>query len=65
MNKPYCCGSCSYSERVNPEERRCKKDGHIFDDTLAVLIESRDRNCPLDSKEGCGINDKRAAQTAD
>lgn len=64
MNKPYCCGSCSYSERVNPEERRCKKDGHIFDDTLAVLIERRDRNCPLDSEEGC-TNDKRTAQTAD
>lgn len=44
--KPKHCFDCSI--KINPEERQCKIDGHIFEETLGVITSHRDKDCPLD-----------------
>lgn len=47
--KPKHCFDCS--KKINPEERQCNVDGHIFEETLGVITSHRDHNCPLDKDE--------------
>ena len=49
MNKPRCCFECS--TKINPEERKCNVDGHVFEETLSLITSRRDVNCPLDKDE--------------
>lgn len=50
MDKPKCCWQCEHLILCNPEEDKCKLDGHIFKDGL-ILSTMRDKECPLDKSE--------------
>ena len=50
MNEPKCCWKCENLISYNPEEDKCKLDGHIFEDKLC-LSTMRDKECPLDKNE--------------
>ena len=50
MYKPKCCWGCKYLISYNPEENKCKLDGHIFEDRF-ILSTMRDKECPLDIEE--------------
>lgn len=45
MKMPENCFPCS--TKINPEERQCNIDGHIFEETLDKLLYGRDINCPI------------------
>ena len=45
MEMPTNCLDCS--TKINPDERRCNYDGHIFEETLSKITTRRDENCPL------------------
>lgn len=45
MEMPKNCFNCS--TKINPDERRCNFDGHIFEETLSKITIRRDENCPL------------------
>ncbi len=45
VEPPICCGQCS--EKIDPDNRRCLADGHIFEETLGKLTNRRDANCPI------------------
>ena len=45
VEPPVCCGKCS--EKIDPDNRRCLADGHIFEETLGKLTNRRDANCPI------------------
>ena len=45
MEMPTNCFNCS--TKINPDERRCNYDGHIFEETLSKITTRRDENCPL------------------
>jgi len=45
VEPPANCGRCS--EKIDPENRRCLVDGHIFEETLGKLTNRRDANCPI------------------
>lgn len=55
--RPPCCLECS--TKVDPENRRCNVDGHIFEETLGKLTTRRDDACPLDA------GDARSSGAAD
>lgn len=42
---PVHCGRCSV--KLDPENRQCVADGHVFEETLGKLTVRRDTNCPL------------------
>lgn len=54
-NKPKHCFDCS--TKINPEERKCNVDGHIFEETLGVITSHRDHHCPLDNDEKEDLKD--------
>ena len=45
VEPPANCGQCS--EKIDPDNRRCLADGHIFEETLGKLTNRRDANCPI------------------
>lgn len=45
VDMPTNCFDCS--TKINPDERRCNYDGHIFEETLSKITTRRDENCPL------------------
>ena len=54
IDMPKSCFGCS--TKVNPEERRCNIDGHIFEETFSVCTSRRDKDCPIK----CDIEDIKA-----
>lgn len=52
MEMPPHCFNCS--TKVDPDNRRCNIDGHIFEETLGKLTCRRDDACPLTSVVTCG-----------
>ena len=42
---PPHCFNCS--TKVDPDNRRCNVDGHIFEETLSKITSRRDDLCPL------------------
>lgn len=42
---PKHCFNCS--RKINPEERQCNIDHHVFEETLGVITNYRDKDCPL------------------
>ena len=54
IDMPKSCFGCS--TKVNPEERRCNIDGHLFKETLGVCTSRRDKACPIK----CDIEDIKA-----
>ena len=57
MDKPKCCWECEHLISYNPEEDKCKLDGHIFKDKLC-LSTMRDKECPLDNDELKGVQNE-------
>ncbi len=55
--KPKHCFECS--TKINPDERQCTIDGHIFEETLDVITSHRDKNCPYDLSEKEVENDRQ------
>lgn len=45
MDMPQHCFNCS--TKIDPDNRRCNIDGHIFEKTLSKLTCRRDDDCPL------------------
>ena len=45
MEMPKHCFNCS--TKVDPDNRRCNIDGHVFEETLGKLTCRRDDACPL------------------
>lgn len=45
MGMPKNCFNCS--TKIDPENRRCDIDRHIFEETLGKLTTRRDDDCPL------------------
>lgn len=45
MEMPKHCFNCS--TKIDPDNRRCNIDGHIFEETLSKLTCRRDEDCPL------------------
>ena len=45
MEMPKHCFNCS--TKIEPDNRRCNIDGHVFKETLTKLTCRRDENCPL------------------
>lgn len=45
MEMPKHCFHCS--TKVDPDNRRCNIDGHVFEETLGKLTYRRDDACPL------------------
>ena len=45
VEPPICCFDCS--TKVDPDNRRCNLDGHVFDETLGKLTSRRDVDCPV------------------
>ncbi len=45
MKMPENCFPCS--TKINPEERQCNIDGHVFEETLDKLLYGRDMDCPI------------------
>ena len=45
MEMPQNCFNCS--TKVDPDNRRCNIDGHVFEETLSKLTCRRDEHCPL------------------
>ena len=45
MEMPQNCFNCS--TKIDPDNRRCKIDGHVFEETLGKLTCGRDCDCPL------------------
>ena len=41
---PEHCFNCS--SKVDPDNRRCDVDGHVFEETFSKLTCSRDDKCP-------------------
>lgn len=42
---PEHCFNCS--RKINPDERQCNIDRHVFEETLGVITNHRDKDCPL------------------
>ena len=51
---PQNCLGCS--TKINPDQRQCNFDGHIFDETFAVVTNKRDINCPYDNSIDLDLN---------
>ena len=49
IDLPENCFNCS--TKIDPENRRCNIDGHIFEETFAKCTCERDEQCPLFSIE--------------
>lgn len=45
MDMPQHCFNCS--TKIDPNNRRCNIDGHVFVETLSKLTCRRDEKCPL------------------
>ena len=45
LEMPKNCLGCS--TKCDPENRKCNIDGHIFEETFAVVTNQRDKDCPL------------------
>lgn len=45
MEMPGHCFNCS--TKIDPDNRKCNIDGHVFEETLSKLTCRRDENCPL------------------
>jgi len=45
MDMPQHCFNCS--TKIDPDNRRCNIDGHVFEETLSKLTCRRDEHCPL------------------
>lgn len=45
MEMPKHCFNCS--TKIDPDNRRCNIDGHVFEETLSKLTCRRDEQCPL------------------
>ena len=45
MEMPGHCFNCS--TKIDPDNRKCNIDGHVFVETLSKLTCRRDENCPL------------------
>lgn len=45
MEMPQHCFNCS--TKIDPDNRRCNIDRHIFEETLSKLTCRRDEDCPL------------------
>ena len=45
MEMPKHCFNCS--TEIDPDNRKCNIDGHVFEETLSKLTCRRDENCPL------------------
>lgn len=45
MEIPQDCFDCS--TKVDPDNRKCNIDGHVFEETLGKLTRHRDEDCPL------------------
>ena len=45
MELPRHCFGCS--TKINPDNRRCNIDGHLFEETLSKISSRRDEACPL------------------
>lgn len=54
FEKPKNCLGCSI--KINPEERKCNFDAHIFDETFSVVTNKRDINCPYDNSIDLDLN---------
>ena len=45
LEMPKNCMGCS--TKCDPENRKCNIDGHVFEETFAVVTNQRDKDCPL------------------
>jgi len=45
MEMPKHCFNCS--TKIDPDNRQCNIDGHVFEETLSKLTCRRDEHCPL------------------
>ena len=45
MPMPEHCFGCSI--KYDPETRMCMLDGHMFEETLGVITNHRDKDCPI------------------
>lgn len=45
IKMPVHCGWCSV--KIDPDNRQCIADGHVFEETLGKLTVRRDSACPL------------------